>query len=42
MLQAAEAVSKGVSLEEYARDHEELRAAVEKWGIKEDYSRVPR
>jgi len=42
MLQAAEAISKGISLEEYAKDHEELKAAVEKWGIKEDYSRVPR
>ncbi len=32
MRQAAEAVREGVSLEEYAKDHEELKKALEKWG----------
>ncbi len=32
MRQAAEAAVKGIPLEEYAEDHEELRKALEKWG----------
>ncbi|WP_456475750.1 RuBisCO large subunit C-terminal-like domain-containing protein [Candidatus Pyrohabitans sp.] len=35
MMQAVEAVMKGVSLEEYAREHEELRLALEKWGTQQ-------
>ncbi len=35
MLQASVAAAKGIRLEEYARDHEELRAAIEKWGVYE-------
>ncbi len=31
--QAAEATMKGVSLEDYALEHEELRQAIEAWGI---------
>ena len=34
MRQAIEAVMRGVTLEEYAKTHEELRAALEKWGFK--------
>jgi len=33
MVQAAIAAARGIALEEYARDHEELRAALERWGI---------
>lgn len=32
MRQAAEATMQGITLEEYAEDHEELRKALEKWG----------
>ncbi|MEM2082867.1 MAG: RuBisCO large subunit C-terminal-like domain-containing protein [Candidatus Bathyarchaeia archaeon] len=35
MVQASIAAAKGIGLEEYARDHEELRAAIEKWGVYE-------
>ncbi len=31
--QALEAISKGIPLDEYARDHKELRRALEKWGF---------
>jgi ribulose-bisphosphate carboxylase large chain len=31
--QALEAIAKGISLEDYARDHKELRRALEKWGV---------
>lgn len=34
MLQAIEAFTKGVPLEEYAKDHVELREALEYWGTK--------
>jgi ribulose-bisphosphate carboxylase large chain len=30
--QALEAIAKGIPLEDYARDHKELRRALEKWG----------
>ena len=33
MRQALDATLKGVPLEEYAKEHEELRAAIEKWGV---------
>ena len=33
LLQACEAHMKGIELSEYAKDHEELRAAIELWGI---------
>jgi 2,3-diketo-5-methylthiopentyl-1-phosphate enolase len=33
MRQAIEATLRGVSLEEYAKTHEELRAAIDAWGI---------
>ena len=32
MRQAAEATMKGIALEDYAEDHEELKRALEKWG----------
>ncbi len=35
MRQATEAVLAGVPLEEYAKEHEELRQAIEKWGVYE-------
>ena len=30
--QALDAISKGIPLEDYAKDHKELRRALEKWG----------
>ncbi|MEM4502151.1 MAG: RuBisCO large subunit C-terminal-like domain-containing protein, partial [Ignisphaera sp.] len=30
--QALEAIVKGIPLDDYARDHPELRKALEKWG----------
>ncbi|MEM3980583.1 MAG: RuBisCO large subunit C-terminal-like domain-containing protein, partial [Ignisphaera sp.] len=30
--QTLEAISKGIPLEDYAKDHKELRRALEKWG----------
>ncbi len=35
MMQAVEAVMKGIPLEEYAKEHEELRLALEKWGTQQ-------
>ncbi len=32
MRQALDATLKGVSLDEYAKDHQELAKALEKWG----------
>jgi 2,3-diketo-5-methylthiopentyl-1-phosphate enolase len=32
--QAVDAVSKGIALEQYAKDHEELRIAIERWGVR--------
>lgn len=34
MLQAADAYMKGIPVEEYAKDHEELKAAIEYWGVR--------
>jgi ribulose-bisphosphate carboxylase large chain len=34
MMQAADAYMRGVPLEEYAKDHEELQAAIKLWGVK--------
>jgi ribulose-bisphosphate carboxylase large chain len=34
MMQAADAYMKGIALENYAKDHEELQAATKLWGIK--------
>jgi ribulose 1,5-bisphosphate carboxylase large subunit-like protein len=33
LIALAIAAARGIALEEYARDHEELRAALERWGI---------
>jgi ribulose 1,5-bisphosphate carboxylase large subunit-like protein len=33
MRQALDATLNGIPLEEYARDHEELRAAIDQWGV---------
>jgi ribulose 1,5-bisphosphate carboxylase large subunit-like protein len=33
MRQALEATLQGIALEEYAQEHEELKAAIDKWGI---------
>jgi len=33
MRQASEAVSQGISLEEYSKNHRELRLAISRWGI---------
>jgi len=32
MIQAAEAVEKGIPIPEYAKDHKELSQALDKWG----------
>ena len=32
--QAVDAAIQGAKLSEYARDHEELKVAIEKWGIR--------
>jgi ribulose-bisphosphate carboxylase large chain len=34
MRQAMDAAVKGVPVEEYAMDHEELKLAIQKWGAK--------
>ena len=34
MCQAVDAAFKGIPVDEYAKDHEELRIALEKWGMK--------
>jgi ribulose-bisphosphate carboxylase large chain len=34
MSQAIDAASQGIEAQEYARTHEELRLALEKWGLK--------
>jgi len=34
MCQAVDAAFKGIDVEEYAKDHPELKAALDKWGIK--------
>jgi ribulose-bisphosphate carboxylase large chain len=34
MKQAIDAVMEGVPIEEYAKDHEELKMAIQKWGLK--------
>jgi ribulose 1,5-bisphosphate carboxylase large subunit-like protein len=34
MMQAADAYMKGIALEDYAKDHGELQAAIKLWGVK--------